>query len=185
MHTSNSILLIAACAAALAAMPAAGDDVPKRKSGLWEITTQSGAAKTPPHSVQLCVDQKTDNAAQHAAAGAAKDMCTRNDLVRQGDRIVVDSVCKFGESTAPTHAVMSGHFDSAYRVETTSKYDPPLAGIREGSAVIEAKWLGPCKADQKPGDMILSNGMKININDPKGQVPPVRPASGPNPAPKQ
>ena len=30
---------------------------------------------------------------------------------------------------------------------------------------IEAKWLGPCKADQKPGDMIMGSGMKMNIND--------------------
>jgi hypothetical protein len=26
-----------------------------------------------------------------------------------------------------------------------------------------AKRLGPCMADQKPGDMILANGVKINI----------------------
>jgi hypothetical protein len=28
---------------------------------------------------------------------------------------------------------------------------------------MEAKWLGPCAADQKPGDIIMSNGVKINI----------------------
>jgi hypothetical protein len=28
---------------------------------------------------------------------------------------------------------------------------------------MEAKWLGPCAADQKPGDVIMSNGVKINI----------------------
>jgi len=26
-----------------------------------------------------------------------------------------------------------------------------------------AKWLGPCAADQKPGDMIMGNGFKVNI----------------------
>jgi hypothetical protein len=30
-----------------------------------------------------------------------------------------------------------------------------------------AKWLGPCTADQKPGDMIMGNGTKINILDMK------------------
>jgi hypothetical protein len=29
---------------------------------------------------------------------------------------------------------------------------------------IEAKWTGACKADQKPGDMIMA-GRKINIRD--------------------
>jgi hypothetical protein len=37
---------------------------------------------------------------------------------------------------------------------------------------VEAKWLGACTADQKPGDMIMGNGMKMNINDmAKGAVP--------------
>ena len=26
-----------------------------------------------------------------------------------------------------------------------------------------AKWLGPCAGDQRPGDMIMANGMKINV----------------------
>jgi hypothetical protein len=31
--------------------------------------------------------------------------------------------------------------------------------------VITATWLGPCKAGQRGGDMIMSNGMKINMMD--------------------
>jgi hypothetical protein len=29
---------------------------------------------------------------------------------------------------------------------------------------IDAKWLGPCAADQKPGDMIIA-GRKMNVRD--------------------
>jgi hypothetical protein len=36
---------------------------------------------------------------------------------------------------------------------------------------IEATWLGPCKADQKPGDMVMANGMKMNIRDMPGGMP--------------
>src|SRR5262249_1850753 len=75
----------------------------------------------------------------------------------------------------------TGSFDSAYRVETTSTYEPPMAGVKEGSAIIEARWLGPCKADQKPGDMILSNGMKFNIHDAQGRLPERAPGSTPPP----
>jgi len=28
---------------------------------------------------------------------------------------------------------------------------------------MDAKWLGPCTADQKPGDIILANGRTINL----------------------
>jgi hypothetical protein len=34
---------------------------------------------------------------------------------------------------------------------------------------IAAKWLGACKADQKPGDIIMASGMKMNVTDmPRG-----------------
>ncbi len=42
---------------------------------------------------------------------------------------------------------------------------------------MDAKWLGPCAADQKPGDMMMGNGMKVNILErrqglPQGAAPP-------------
>jgi Protein of unknown function (DUF3617) len=174
MHQPATFLLLVLCVCALAASPAFGEDFPQRKSGLWEITSQPNMpnTKVPPHTVQLCIDQKTDNAVQQAANGAAKNMCSRNDLQRKGDRIVVDSVCKFGETTATTHSVFTGNFNSAYHVATDSTYVPPMAGISAGGATIEAKWLGPCKPGQIPGDMILSNGVKININNPPPPPPP-------------
>jgi len=30
---------------------------------------------------------------------------------------------------------------------------------------ITAKWLGPCAAGDKPGDVIMSNGVKMNVID--------------------
>jgi hypothetical protein len=43
---------------------------------------------------------------------------------------------------------------------------------------LEAKWLGPCGADQKPGDTMLSNGVKINIVDmQKMRAPAAAPGS--------
>jgi len=29
-------------------------------------------------------------------------------------------------------------------------------------------WFGPCMAGQKPGDMIMPNGMKMNVLEPTG-----------------
>jgi hypothetical protein len=54
-----------------------------------------------------------------------------------------------------------GTFDSAYTMTVTSQSE-----AAPGSAItmrMEAKWLGPCAADQKPGDMIFANGVKVNI----------------------
>ena len=155
------------------AASAAAQDMPKRKSGLWEITTTSGnmgaaQAQAGNAVVQMCIDEKTDNAVQQQASGVAKQSCSKQNMRRSGNEVVVDSVCKFGETTATTHSVFTGSFESAYKVDTRSTYDPPMMGMKEGSAVIEARWLGPCKPDQRPGDMILGNGVKINVNQRNG-----------------
>ena len=59
---------------------------------------------------------------------------------------------------------------------------------RDTTTTIEAKWLGACKPDQKPGDIMMPGGMKMNIKDMeklKGLMPKQRrscvlprPASG-------
>ena len=146
-------------------MQAQAFDFPKRKSGLWEIETSSGAHPGAAQKAQMCIDQKTDDALNQMGTGMSKDMCSKSNIRREGGAIVTDSVCKFGTTTATTHSVVTGQFDSAYKVETRSTYDPPMAGMKEGSAVIHARWVGPCKPDQKPGDMILPSGVKINVND--------------------
>jgi uncharacterized protein DUF3617 len=140
-------------------------DFPKRKSGLWEIETSSGAHPGAAQKAQMCIDQKTDDALNQMGTGMSEDMCSKSNIRREGSAIVTDSVCKFGTTTATTHSVVTGQFDSAYKVETQSTYDPPMAGMKEGSAVIHARWVGPCKPDQKPGDMILPSGVKVNVND--------------------
>jgi hypothetical protein len=150
--------------AGAAAMPAMAIDYPARKPGLWEIQTGDGtAAKGASQTIQQCIDAASDKALRDMGQGMGKDACSKQELRNEGGKLVVDSVCKIGSTTATSHAVMSGDFSSAYRMESKSTYSPPLMGRAEGSAVIEAKWIGPCKAGQKPGDMIMSNGMKMNV----------------------
>lgn len=163
---------VAACMVAGAiAAPAFALDFPSRKPGLWEIQTGDGNAKGPGnapaagHTMQQCIDASSDKALRDMGQGMGKDMCSKQELRADGGKLVMDSVCKIGNTTATSHAVMSGDFSSAYRMESKSSYSPPLMGRAEGTSVMEAKWIGPCKADQKPGDMVMSNGMKMNVLD--------------------
>lgn len=170
------LFAVAACMGAGAiATPAFALDFPSRKPGLWEIQTGDGTAKGPGngpgngpaggHTMQQCIDAASDKALRDMGQGMGKDMCSKQELRADGGKLVMDSVCKIGNTTATSHAVMSGDFSSAYRMESKSSYSPPLMGRAEGTSVMEAKWIGPCKADQKPGDMVMSNGMKMNVLD--------------------
>ena len=153
----------------LAASFAQAQDVPKRKSGLWELKRTTARTEGKERIVQLCIDQASDNAFRQLAEGMRSESCKTEKVRRDGDRLLVDAVCNLGRAhvTAKTQAVITGKFDSAYKIESKSTYDPPMRGKAEGSALLEARWLGVCKPDQRPGDYILANGVKLRVSDPE------------------
>jgi hypothetical protein len=151
--------------AGLQALPVLAVDLPTRKAGLWEMTIQRTGAKDKPAVMQQCVDAATDKQMQQLGQGVSKQMCSKNETRNEGGRLVTESTCQMGGSTIQSKGVVTGQFDSAYRIESRATYKPPLMNMSESNSVIDAKWLGPCKADQKPGDMMMPNGMKMNIAD--------------------
>jgi hypothetical protein len=144
------------------AADAAAVDLPRRRSGLWEVTTVVPGSPPSP-AAQLCIDETTDDLAKQLGQGAVA--CSKQEIRADGAAFVVDSVCKLGESTATTTSRVTGSFDTSYQVDIATAYDPPLMGMREGKAKVNAKWTGPCGPAQRPGDMTLPNGMTINIFD--------------------
>jgi len=75
--------------------------------------------------------------------------------------MTIDSTCVLDGKPATAHSVITGSFDNAHTMTVTSQ----RPDIPDGkmTMTMDAKWLGPCAADQKPGDVIMSNGTKINI----------------------
>jgi hypothetical protein len=163
-------LLAATAASLLAVLPAAALDLPARKPGLWEIKMIMEGRAVPPQSSQQCIDAAMDKEMNALGSNFAKDKCSRQDVNRAGDTIVVDSDCQISGVKSSTHAEITGAFDSAYTVKLTSKMDGAMVPGMPAAALstrmtIEAKWLGACKADQKPGDIVLGNGTKMNVRD--------------------
>lgn len=153
----------------------AATDMPARKAGLWQMTMSIEGHNLPQQTMKQCIDAATDKLMSSMGGGMSKDACSKQNVQRVGNTIVIDSVCKIGPHTSTSHAVVSGDFNSAYTVRIESKREgPAMPGTPVGGAMkmtIAAKWLGPCAADQKPGDMIMGNGMKMNIRDMHGGMP--------------
>ena len=160
---SLSPLLLLGLAAAALAGGALAADTPKRKSGLWEINTQMEGMPSM-GAMQQCIDQNTDDLMQQSAKKEKID-CSVMDVKPQGNKLTMHSVCKFEGTTATTDAVFIGAFDSAYKGDMKTRYNPPMHGISESKMTMEAKWLGPCKSGQKPGDVIMPNMKNMNINE--------------------
>jgi hypothetical protein len=157
----------------LFAAPALALDMPARKAGLWEMKMVfEGGGGMPPQTMKQCLDQATDKAlsSQFGSGGAQGATCSKQDVKTAGGTTTIDSVCKVGAATTTTRGVITGSFDSAYTMKVNSKSEggPPVPGMPPGGETrmtIEAKYLGACQAGQKPGDIIMANGMKMNVLD--------------------
>ena len=151
------------------AATALASDLPKRKPGLWEInTTMEGAPSMGP--MQQCIDQNTDNLMQQQAK-QGKSECSVMDVKPSGSKVTIHTVCKMDGTTVTTDGVFEGSFETSYRGTMKSRFNPPMQGMSESNMTQEARWVGPCKPGQKPGDVVMPNmgGMDVNkmMNDPK------------------
>jgi hypothetical protein len=154
-----TIFLLVAASSILAA------DMPKRKSGLWEITTAASVRGSEGMAMTMCVDEKSDQDFLQQGQQMGQTKCAKQDYKVDGNRISFSSVCNLGKTTATTTGVATGDFGKEYKVESKTTYDPPMGNRKEAANTITAKWLGACKAGQRPGDVIMPNGMTMNLND--------------------
>ena len=128
----------------------------------------------PEMTMQQCTDETTDKDMSTSFSPMAKEMCSKQDILKTATGYVTDSVCGIAGMTIKSHAEITGDFNSAYTVKSTSHSEGGAGGARDSAATIEAKWLGACKADQRAGDIVMPGGMKMNIKDMeklKGLIP--------------
>ena len=161
------LLLLASC---LVAAPSFALDLPTRKAGLWELTMDFHNTRLPHQTMKQCTDADSDKLMNMNFAGSNEQACSKKDIVKNGDGFVIDSVCTFGAMHTTSHAVVTGSFDSAYSVDVNSTRSggpavPGMAATGQSHMTITAKWLGACPAGDKPGDVTMSSGVKMNVID--------------------
>ena len=158
----------------LSTWPAAAFDMPTRKPGLWQMTMkyEGAGSPSPPQISQQCIDAATDKEMIAYGSNMSREMCSKQDIQKVGEKIIVDGACQIGAMSIRTRAEYSGNFDSVFMVNTNSiTTGGPALSNGKSNMITEAKWMGPCKPDQKPGDMIMPVGnpagdtIKMNIHD--------------------
>jgi hypothetical protein len=169
MHRHLILVAILLAAVAIAA-PALAVDLPTRKAGLWEMTMDFHNARLPHQTMKQCTDAASDRLMNMNFAGSNEQACSKKDIAPSNGGYVIDSVCTFGTMATTSHAVVTGSFDSAYTVDVTSTRKggpsaPGMAANGQSHMTITAKWVGPCAAGQRPGDVTMSNGVTMNVID--------------------
>jgi hypothetical protein len=150
----------------ISALAASAIEMPTRKAGLWEMKIVQSWSRVPEMTIQHCSDETTDKQMNTAFSPMAKEICAKNDIQKTATGYISDSVCNVAGMSSTTHSEIVGDFNSAYTVKMTLHNEGGPAGTpREATMTMEAKWLGACKADQKPGDMVMPGGFKMNVKD--------------------
>jgi hypothetical protein len=148
------------------AMPTLAAELPHRKPGLWEVKTHLDKATRKDAQIQICIDAATDE--MTIAGPLAPEACSKIDVQRSSDTVTIDAICTLGGKIATSHSIMTGSFDSAYTSMAIVRSDSLPGGAMTMTSA--ATWLGPCAADQKPGDMIMGN-VKLNIPELRKRAP--------------
>ena len=146
---------------------ARADDLPIRKAGLWEMKMIRTSSAMPELTMQHCTDESVDKEMHNMVSPMAKQICSKQDVQKTATGYVSDSVCSVGGVSVSSHSEITGDFNSAYTVTTTSHRDSGSKAAPHDTVIkVEAKWLGACKPDQKPGDIVMpGGGFKLNVKD--------------------
>ena len=161
-----SICLAVCLLTLLPVLDALAVEMPIRKAGLWEMKVVRTGSATPEMTMQHCTDEGTDKEMSSTFSPMAKEMCSKQDIQKTATGYVSDSLCKVGAMSITSHSDIVGDFNSAYTVKSKSHNEGGPASVpADSTTTVEAKWLGACKADQKPGDIVMPGGFKINVKD--------------------
>jgi hypothetical protein len=151
--------------ALLATSYANADELPIRKPGLWEMTVVRNGSSSEA-KIQQCTDEASDKELVTTFSPMSKEVCSKRDTEKTATGYVSDSVCGTAGVSITSHSEITGDFNSAYTIKSKAHTQGGPAAIQgDHDTTVEAKWLGACKPDQKPGDIIVPGGLKVNIHD--------------------
>jgi hypothetical protein len=172
VHARFRLAVAAACAVAIPALSLAQDPahdsghdsgqtsgqnsaMPVRRPGWWELNlTVEGPTPQPIHgTARICTDAEVDKVRTPVGINTGQT-CPAVQISRTPDGWTFEHTCAVGKITMSTEGRASGDFSSSYHVDLTTRINPPpVPQAAEVRTAIDAKWLGACPADKKPGDV--------------------------------
>lgn len=151
--------------------------VPSRKSGLWAESETSSFFPGQVTKAVHCIDSITDRLDLEMRDGSDPGSCGQATATRKGEELKIEKRCKRQDSVTEVVAIIRGDLNSKYEAQFVTRYVPPYEGRSELRGTLNARWTGPCPPGQRPGDVILENGTKMNLidirNAPVYRSPPV------------
>ena len=168
MKLMTAILSAAACLAVQAGVALAADpELPLRKAGKWEQkTVMEEGGKNHEQSMTICIDGDMERNTAINSAGEHKSQCSKYEVKKDGDKFVIDAVCKMNGRDVESLTEMSGDFQNAFDVKITST----TSGMQDSQSIVikrvieqKGKYLGESCGDLKAGEAMGTDGTRLMV----------------------
>lgn len=138
-----------------APIPAGVEAAPKLKAGLWEITSKTAGLEG---QVRSCVDPEVQGDSAIVAQGMDRRNCSHSKWKKTAEGYAFDVACEQNGRLFASTGVITGDFTTQYSL--TADAVMSMGGETRGAKQqIEAKNVGACPANLKPGEaMVKING---------------------------
>ncbi|MFZ5484711.1 MAG: DUF3617 domain-containing protein [Pseudomonadota bacterium] len=135
-----------------------------RKPGFWNVSlwdeTRSVMRAV---SVRQCTDVRTEPEVLLSIL-PAQENCTALDVFSDGGKLIIRTRCKTHDTDVNGEMILTGDLQSAYHGEAMVSFKRGFASSVPGrKQFFKAQWLGACPVGMIPGEMLLSNGIKVNV----------------------
>jgi hypothetical protein len=149
-----SIAVIATLTLFASAAFCAEINLPHRKPGLWQNDITVAGNHT---ANQQCFD----DASEVKMLAISRQHCTEHHVTHNANGSwTATGVCQFVPGrTQTSRSEISGDFNAKLTIVSQSTASTTT------QATMTSTWLGPCKPDQRGGDVITSSGAKVNMID--------------------
>ena len=154
--------------------------LPARQDGLWEITVRSdalalkraGQAPQRPLTVQQCTSAAVEPVMLLSllpGQESCRQLKVRQRAADEGGGYDISTTCYVHDSRNDARMQLQGDLQATYSGSYEVKF--PQAPLNNtGRKIFEGRRVGACLPHQRPGDMVLPNGVTVNVVDDKARA---------------
>ncbi|MCA1934958.1 MAG: DUF3617 domain-containing protein [Asticcacaulis sp.] len=156
--------------------PKPQEPLPARQPGLWETTLSEEGSESQAQTMRICLDASTEKELGITGTDLNGNRCRYTTVSHLDDGSWgILAECNMGSGgKMEVSGSITGDYTRDYTMTLRSQTTgAALAHMnRVVNMTIKSKRLGPCKADQKPGDVTLPGGdVSFNLFDMAGREP--------------
>jgi hypothetical protein len=143
-------------------------ELPLRKAGKWELKTVMAEGGQDPREqvLTMCIDAEMERNTATASKLDHQRNCSKYEIKKTADAIVVDAVCNMNGRDVSSHTTMSGDFQNAFAVKiesTTSGVNGTQSVSIKRSIEQDGKFLGDSCGDLQAGEAMSPDGVRVMV----------------------